>query len=458
MRRPACRRSRRASRSSSASARRRSPIRTAPTATPRTSRPPTAISRWSSRPARTPSPSPISAARTWSARLRADADVQPGHQHALRLQPRQGGVLRSRDREAHRVMSRIRIPARTSSSSAPASAAPPSPPGWPRQRRRDPDAGARRAARRQRRMPRPARHLQRGHFRPKEMWRDAGGRAFNPGNYYYVGGNSKFYGAVLIRYREEDFAAMEHVGGVSPAWPFSYDEFEPWYYAGRAALPRARHAGRGPDRAARTRCPTPSRRCPTKRRSPRRARELKRLGLHPALAAARRRHRALAEEGRRRGTPFPTPVRARWTPRPAPLAAALEGQQHPARDRLPGRPSRRGARRRASPPSSTGRTASAKSVTPKLVILSAGAVNSAAILLRSPSANAGKGLANRSDQVGRNFMNHNSSADAGHRPAPRNDAVYQKTLIGLTTSISRTARAASRSAMSSCSARSTATS
>jgi choline dehydrogenase-like flavoprotein len=67
------------------------------------------------------------------------------------------------------------------------------------------------------------------HYRPKEMWREAGGAAFNPGNYYYVGGNSKFFGAVLIRYRKEDFSELEHFGGVSPAWPFSYDEFEPWY-------------------------------------------------------------------------------------------------------------------------------------------------------------------------------------------------------------------------------------
>ena len=43
--------------------------------------------------------------------------------------------------------------------------------------------------------------FQRGHFRPKEMWYEADGTAFNPGNYYHPGGNSKFYGAVLIRYR-----------------------------------------------------------------------------------------------------------------------------------------------------------------------------------------------------------------------------------------------------------------
>ena len=38
------------------------------------------------------------------------------------------------------------------------------------------------------------------------MWREAGGAPFNPGNYYYVGGNSKLYGAVLFRYRKEDFS------------------------------------------------------------------------------------------------------------------------------------------------------------------------------------------------------------------------------------------------------------
>ena len=47
--------------------------------------------------------------------------------------------------------------------------------------------------------------FQRGYFRPKEDWFDAEGRPFNPGNYYVHGGNSKFYGAVLIRYRARGF-------------------------------------------------------------------------------------------------------------------------------------------------------------------------------------------------------------------------------------------------------------
>ena len=73
---------------------------------------------------------------------------------------------------------------------------------------------------------------------------------------------------------------------------------------------------------------------------------------------------------------------------------------------------------------------SQKKVSPKLVILSAGAVNSAVTLLRSPNGKGGgKGLANSSDQVGRNFMNHNSSAMLAIDPRRRNTSVYQKTLM-----------------------------
>ncbi|MBO6511407.1 MAG: GMC family oxidoreductase, partial [Roseibium sp.] len=71
-------------------------------------------------------------------------------------------------------------------------------------------------------------------FRAQETWLDAKGQSFEPGNYYNVGGNSKLYGAVLIRYREEDFSELEHHDGVSPAWPISYAELAPWYDAAEA--------------------------------------------------------------------------------------------------------------------------------------------------------------------------------------------------------------------------------
>jgi choline dehydrogenase-like flavoprotein len=63
-----------------------------------------------------------------------------------------------------------------------------------------------------------------------------------------------------------------------------------------------------------------------------------------------------------------------------------------------------------------------------LVALAAGAVNSAALLLRSASENCPAGLANRSGVVGRHFMNHNATAMLAVDPRSRNDSVYQKTL------------------------------
>ena len=68
-----------------------------------------------------------------------------------------------------------------------------------------------------------------GVFRPEETWLDGADQPFNPGNYYNVGGNSKFYGAVLIRYRAEDFAPTQHMGGATPGWPISYTDLEPDY-------------------------------------------------------------------------------------------------------------------------------------------------------------------------------------------------------------------------------------
>src|ERR1700740_1417406 len=66
-------------------------------------------------------------------------------------------------------------------------------------------------------------------YQTKEEWRDKNGNSLHPHTNYYVGGNTKFYGAALFRLREEDFDEIKHFGGVSPAWPISYSELEPYY-------------------------------------------------------------------------------------------------------------------------------------------------------------------------------------------------------------------------------------
>ena len=57
-----------------------------------------------------------------------------------------------------------------------------------------------------------------------DEWVDKNGERFRPHAHYYVGGNTKFYGAILFRLRERDFGEVRHYGGVSPAWPIDYSE------------------------------------------------------------------------------------------------------------------------------------------------------------------------------------------------------------------------------------------
>jgi len=71
--------------------------------------------------------------------------------------------------------------------------------------------------------------FQRERYHTKEIWKTAENRDLHPGTGYWVGGNTKVYGAALFRLREKDFETLQHAGGISPQWPLSYQDFEPYY-------------------------------------------------------------------------------------------------------------------------------------------------------------------------------------------------------------------------------------
>ena len=267
--------------------------------------------------------------------------------------------------------------------------------------------------------------FQRGHFRPKETWYETDGTGFNPGNYYNVGGNSKFFGAVLSRYRRADFEEIEHQEGVSPAWPFPYEELEPWYgraerlYQVRGALgddPTEPSHSSGYDHP-----PVPEEPPIADVRQ-----RLKRHGLHPfSLPLGVDIDKWLAKAR----TPWDAHPNSRDGKMDAETTALAAALQHP-NVRLQTRS--KVLRLEAGPDgrisgvtyTTDGET---RTISPGLVILSAGAVQSSVLLLRSANSRYAKGLANSSDQVGRNFMNHNSSAVIAVSPWFRNTSIYQKT-------------------------------
>jgi choline dehydrogenase-like flavoprotein len=255
-----------------------------------------------------------------------------------------------------------------------------------------------------------------GHFRPKETWFDGKGRPFNPGNYYNVGGNSKFYGAVLLRYRAEDFAPIQHLEGSTPGWPVTYDDLEPHYQRAEAMYQVRGQLGEDPSEPRHSgsypHAPVPDEPAIADLR-----RRLKSVGLHPASLPLGVDIDHWLQGGQTTWDAYPNTTGGKFDAETIGIAEALK---HPNVTLRTGSPVTRliaDATGRISGVEVEGEVLQAP-----LVVLAAGAVQSSVLLLRS-------GLGNSSDQVGRNFMNHNTSAVLAIHPFRRNPSVYQKTLM-----------------------------
>ena len=264
--------------------------------------------------------------------------------------------------------------------------------------------------------------FQRGFFRPEESWYDSDGNPFNPGNYYCNGGNSKFYGAVLLRYRAEDFDGIAHADGDAPAWPFRYGELAPYYDEAERLFQVRGRAGEDPTEPPRSGDfafpPVPDERAIAEVRE-----RLTRIGLKPFSLPLGVDIDEWLSHGRTPWDAFPDSRTGKMDAETCALLPALEHanvrlQNHCEVRRLI--PAADGKRIEAVEYLEGGEL---RRITPRLVVLAAGAVRSAAILL----ASAPEGLANSSGMVGRHFMNHNLSAMIGVDPRFTNDSIYQKT-------------------------------
>jgi choline dehydrogenase-like flavoprotein len=264
-----------------------------------------------------------------------------------------------------------------------------------------------------------------------ERWYDKTGAPFRPHAQYFVGGNTKVYGAILFRLRERDFDRVQHHGGVSPAWPISYADLEPYY--GEAERLYLVHGERGEDPTE----PPASGPYP----HPAVSHEPRIQELHDDLVAAGHHpfhlpvgvdlHESDPEAGRcvrcDRFDGFPCLTDGKADAHIRCVRPALE---HP-NVRL-----RTHARVERLETDATGRSVSRVVVDRRgtreeysadVVVVSCGAVNSAALLLRSANERHPRGLANSSDQVGRNYMAHiNSGVIALSQSV--NPTKFQKTL------------------------------
>lgn len=269
--------------------------------------------------------------------------------------------------------------------------------------------------------------FQRGHFRTKEFWKTATGESFNPGNFYNVGGNSKFYGGVMYRYRAEDFEPQRHMQGDTPGWPIRYDEIEPWYGQAEKLFKVRGAANQDPTEPAHS-TPYDFDAVPDEPTIAAVRERLQKQGIHPSSLPLAVDHLTWLKGGKTPWDGFPDTAGGKIDAENGPLAGAM------ARGNVE---LVTGAKVISLETDASGRRVvsanvqiGADDVTVKggTFVLAAGAVNSAALLLRSASSVQRNGLANASDQVGRNFMNHNCTAMVTVDPRMRNTSVYQKSL------------------------------
>lgn len=264
-------------------------------------------------------------------------------------------------------------------------------------------------------------------YQTPETWY-ADGRAFRPGMFYFVGGHTKFYGTAMFRFRERDFDGLQHDEGATPRWPIRYADLEPWYGEAERLFGVRGQAGTDPTEPPRS---TPYAHPP--------------VPHEPVLARIEQRLRAMGLR------PFPMPSAIDFGPggrcRRCPNCDAIPCQidakgdaevrlLQPAlkRRNVELRPNVRVDRLVTD---ATGRRIVAaevddggvrRRVRAGLFVLSAGAINSAALLLRSANDRHPRGLANSSDVVGRHYMTHNTTALLAWHPLQRNPTNFPKTL------------------------------
>jgi choline dehydrogenase-like flavoprotein len=270
-----------------------------------------------------------------------------------------------------------------------------------------------------------------GRYVSPDTWYDHRGKRFQPQVHYFVGGATKLYGAALYRLREKDFGELRHHDGISPAWPIGYPDMEPYYTQAEQLYQVRGSRGEDPtDPPASAPYPFPA--LPHEPRIQQLSDDLAAAGYHPFHAPCG----VLRDEA---NPPYSVCVRCMSCDGfPCPLHAKSDAEVIAVRPALENpnvtllteaRVVRLETNARGT--SVTGvvaeRQGTHETFAGDIVVVSAGAANSAKLLLASANDRHPSGLANGSDQVGRNYMFHYSQAVLALSKEP-NPTRFQKTL------------------------------
>jgi choline dehydrogenase-like flavoprotein len=265
-----------------------------------------------------------------------------------------------------------------------------------------------------------------------EVWRDQEGNKLYPGTSYYVGGNTKVYGAAHYRLREKDFEAYPTCDGLSPAWPLTYRDFQPYYHQAERLYQVHGKWKEDPTEPWRSGdYPHPP--LSHEPRISELAESLRLAGLHPAAAPSGIR----LNEAKPQSSPcircntcdgYPCLMHAKSDAEVCGVRPVMDcGQITLLTEAKVERLVTNGTSRRVKGVE-VEIGGSRHAFTGDIVVVSCGAVNSAALLLRSANDKHPEGLANSSGQVGRNLMKHVLGSLLSVLPGKPNPTAFQKTI------------------------------
>ncbi len=270
-----------------------------------------------------------------------------------------------------------------------------------------------------------------GKYKAHEVWRDKDGNEFHPSTNYNVGGNTKFYGAALFRFRKQDFGEIRHHDGFSPAWPLQYEEMAPYYLQAENLYHVHGNRGEDPTEPTET-APFPH---PAVQHEPRIQElhdDLARLGhrpFHVPLGIM------LDEQNRPKSAcircntcdGFPCLVNAKSDAQVIAVDPALQYSNVTLLTRAHVQRLDTDASGNTITGVQVERDGEPMTFSAHIVVVSCGAINSAALLLKSANDRHPHGLGNRFDMVGRHYMCHNNSTLLAISKTP-NPTIFQKTI------------------------------
>ena len=260
-------------------------------------------------------------------------------------------------------------------------------------------------------------------YRTTETWIDESGKPFRPYTHYCVGGNTKFWGTVMYRLRPDDFREMQHADGVSPAWPIDYDTLAPFYDRAEAMYDVHGEAGVDPTEGPRNPYPFPP--VPHSKVVGEIVDELREQGLHPTpLPLALRENCVFCNAC----NSFACKIHAKGDAEVCAVRPAIANANVTLWTNATARKLITDSTGTKIEAVEIDRGNGAERVSAPLVIVSCGAVNSAALLLRSATDKHRNGLANSSGLVGKRYMAHLATMLQGFHPFRVNDTVFQKTV------------------------------